>query len=285
MASSLVFCCHVFSSRAGHMGFQRLPEGSIPRSTNVRFRRCFKVRATQVSSCAGAISDAGHMEGQNLYEVLGVGPGVTAKDIRRAYRKLAKTFHPDHAASHEEKKQNTQMFVRIHNAYVTLSDPHDRTQYDRQLAGRVRGFARQTWSKATEPSCRDWRGRVGRNWETDQCWWRVTRVYHAHTCAIWLPILPYIFPDCIYVRYLKQRVRMYIHKYVLMQYDYVFFHIFSQIVYTFVMRKKWIYIHTYIEMFNLFGGLVCHIHYHLQSCGHRSIFDENREWVHEAEVS
>lgn len=170
MASSLVFCSHVFSSSAGHMGFQRTPQESIPRSTNVRFRRCFEVRATRVSSCAEAIPGPGHMEGQNLYEVLGVGQGVLAKDIRRAYRELAKTFHPDQAASDQEKNRNTQMFVRIHNAYVTLSDPHDRAQYDRQLAGRVRGFAGQTWSKVTEPSNRDWRGRVGRNWETDQCW-------------------------------------------------------------------------------------------------------------------
>jgi len=141
MASSLVFFSNVFSSSARHMGFQRPPEGSIPRSINVRFRRCFNVRITQVSSCAEAISGSGHMEGQNLYEVLGVNRGATAKDIKRDYRKLAKAFHPDHAVSHEEKNRNTQMFVRIHNAYVTLSDPHDRARYDRQLAGQVRGFS------------------------------------------------------------------------------------------------------------------------------------------------
>jgi len=174
MASSLVFYSLIFSSNespsAGHMGFQRLPEGSIHRTRNVRFRRFFKVRATQVSAGAEAISGPGHMEGQSLYELLGVSRGATAKDIKRAYRKLAGKFHPDHAASPREKDQNTQMFVRIHSAYVTLSDPHDRAQYERQLAGQVRGFPGQTWSKATEPGHRDWSGRMGRNWETDQCW-------------------------------------------------------------------------------------------------------------------
>lgn len=176
MASFLVFSSHVFTSKespsAGQTGYQRPPEGSTLRSTNVRFRRCFKVRATQASAAAEAISGPGHTEGQSLslYEVLGVSRDATAKDIKRAYRKLAGEFHPDHAASPQEKDRNTQMFVRIHTAYLTLLDPHDRAQYDRQLVGQVRGFAGQGWSKAAEPGYRNWSGRMGRNWETDQCW-------------------------------------------------------------------------------------------------------------------
>jgi DnaJ-class molecular chaperone len=112
------------------------------------------------------------METQSLYEVLGVSQGATAKDIKRAYRKLAMEFHPDRAASPQGKNQNTQIFLRIHNAYVTLSDPHDRAQYDRQISAQVRGFSGQTWSSASyqrAPTYGTWRGR-GRSWETDQCW-------------------------------------------------------------------------------------------------------------------
>lgn len=177
MAISLVFSSSVFLSKewtsTGHMGFQRPPQGSIPRLTIVRFRRCFKVRAAQVSASAEAISGLGHMETQNLYEILGVSQSATVKDIKWAYRKLAREFHPDHAASPQGKNQNTQIFLRIHDAYVTLSDPHDRVQYDRQVSPQVRGFAGQTWKSGSyqrAPTYKSWCGHVGQNWETDQCW-------------------------------------------------------------------------------------------------------------------
>jgi hypothetical protein len=176
MAASLLFSSNVFSSiespSAGHMGRQTPPVGWITRSRNVRFRRCFKVRAMQASAGADeVISAPGHMQSKNLYKILEINPAATAKDIKRAYRKLAREFHPDQATSPEAKNESTQMFLRIHNAYVTLSDPHDRAQYDRQLLGQVRGFAGQTWSKATNGQAPAYRycGHVGRSWETDQC--------------------------------------------------------------------------------------------------------------------
>lgn len=44
------------------------------------------------------------------------------------HRKLAQQFHPNHAASSEEKEEKTQIFLKIHNVYVILSDLHDRAQ-------------------------------------------------------------------------------------------------------------------------------------------------------------
>jgi DnaJ-class molecular chaperone len=119
-----------------------------------------------------ATSDTGHMDSKNLYEVLEIGPAATAKDIKRAYRKLAREIHPDQAASPEEKKKSTLMFLRIHNAYVTLSDPHDRALYDRQLSAPMWGFPGQTGSKATSerPTTYRYCGHLGRSWESDQCW-------------------------------------------------------------------------------------------------------------------
>lgn len=174
MACSITFSSNVLSSKkcpaAGHMGFPKPPEGPMTRDRNVRFRRCFKVRAMQASVGAEpAISGPDLMKSKNLYEVLKISPAATAEDIKRAYRRLAREFHPDHAAFPEEKNRNTQLFLQIHNAYVTLSDPHDRARYDRQLWGQVRGLGGKTWGKA-RLGYRDWSGRVGRNWETDQCW-------------------------------------------------------------------------------------------------------------------
>lgn len=177
MVSSVVFSSNVLSSKespaSGLMSLQRRPAESSSRSRNViRFRRCFKVRAMQASAAAAAISDQGHMKSKNLYDVLEISPTAVANDIKRAYRKLARQFHPDHAASPEEKNQKTQIFLKIHNAYVTLSDPNDRAQYDRQLSAPVRGFAGQTYGKATSarPPAYRYSGHMGRSWESDQCW-------------------------------------------------------------------------------------------------------------------
>lgn len=170
MASFLVFPTDVLSfkelSSAGRMGFQKPPAVSNSQSRNVRFGLCFKVRAMQEASAGvEGISEPGHLASKtSLYEVLEISPAATSAEVKRAYRKLAMVFHPDHAASTEEKKQNCQIFLRIHNAYVTLSDPHDRAQYDRQVS------AGQTWSEMSTGSYRYSCGPVRQSWETDQCW-------------------------------------------------------------------------------------------------------------------
>lgn len=62
------------------------------------------------------------------YEVLGVKREATADEIRRAYRKLAKTSHPD---LHPGDKQAEERFKEISQAYDLLSDEQKRAQYDR----------------------------------------------------------------------------------------------------------------------------------------------------------
>jgi molecular chaperone DnaJ len=73
-----------------------------------------------------------------LYDKLGVKKGASADEIKKAYRKLAATYHPDKNpgdASAEEK------FKEVQNAYDVLSDAEKRKQYDRfGDAGGRRGF-------------------------------------------------------------------------------------------------------------------------------------------------
>ena len=63
---------------------------------------------------------------RDYYEVLGVDKNATEADIKSAFRKLAKKYHPD--VSKEENA--AEKFKEAQEAYAVLSDPEKRKQYD-----------------------------------------------------------------------------------------------------------------------------------------------------------
>ena len=67
------------------------------------------------------------MEYQDYYKVLGVSKGATDKEIKRAYRQLARKYHPD---VNPDDKQSEERFKAINEAYEVLSDPTKRQKYD-----------------------------------------------------------------------------------------------------------------------------------------------------------
>ncbi len=61
------------------------------------------------------------------YQILGVGRNATQAEIKAAYRKLARKFHPDYNPG---KKDAEERFKDIQGAYDVLSDPEKRRKYD-----------------------------------------------------------------------------------------------------------------------------------------------------------
>ena len=64
---------------------------------------------------------------KDYYEVLGVNKNATDDEIKKAYKKLAKKWHPD---LNEDKKQAEEKMKEINEAYDVLKDPKKRAQYD-----------------------------------------------------------------------------------------------------------------------------------------------------------
>ncbi len=81
----------------------------------------------------------------NHYKTLEIKPNATQSDIKKAYRRLVKLFHPDS----QSETANHDRIIRINAAYEILSDPKTRQSYDQQLNTTAYSYNRTATATST----------------------------------------------------------------------------------------------------------------------------------------
>jgi curved DNA-binding protein len=100
------------------------------------------------------------MRFKDYYEVMGVQRGATQDEVKRAYRKLARKFHPDVS----KEKNAEERFKELQEAYEVLKDPEKRAAYDQLGANWRQGQEFRPppdWGKGFEFTARSGRAGAG----------------------------------------------------------------------------------------------------------------------------
>lgn len=108
---------------------------------------------------------------ENLYDILGLSKSASSDDIRKAYRKLARKYHPDVNPGDKEAEAT---FKKVAAAYDVLGDDEKRKLYDEfgeeSLAGGFdpeKARAYQSWKQARSQGARPFRGQSSEGVEFD----------------------------------------------------------------------------------------------------------------------
>ncbi|KAL8481106.1 hypothetical protein ACS0TY_027587 [Phlomoides rotata] len=128
-----------------------------PNLISFRFRHASSIRATLNDTVSG-----GPPAAMTFYDLLGIPETGSILEIKQAYKQLARKYHPD-VSPPDRVEEFTQTFIRVHEAYETLSDPRRRELYDRHMAkGLHLAFVSRRRSKFDDQEVEDkdeWKSR------------------------------------------------------------------------------------------------------------------------------
>ncbi|KDP45299.1 hypothetical protein JCGZ_15164 [Jatropha curcas] len=97
--------------------------------TNSKSIRTAPIKATATMAADTAV----YVNTQSFYELLGISESGTISEIKKAYKQLARKYHPD-VSPPDHTEEYTKMFIEVQEAYETLSDPKRRAIYDRDMS-------------------------------------------------------------------------------------------------------------------------------------------------------
>ncbi|XP_028754253.1 chaperone protein dnaJ 20, chloroplastic-like [Neltuma alba] len=122
----------VLSFRSSLIFPYRPSHGFNPLSKNLQTQ---KLHPSHVSCRARKLAiEVEETTSVDFYKMLSLNPKSATKDeIKKAYRSMALQYHPDTCLDPLRKEKCTRMFVQLHAAYKTLSDPVLREEYDYEL--------------------------------------------------------------------------------------------------------------------------------------------------------
>ncbi|KAF2286733.1 hypothetical protein GH714_026545 [Hevea brasiliensis] len=119
-----------FLKPSSHLGFNtHFQKSSFSLRTHSKSNRTSPIRA----SSATAVDNV-YVNTQSFYDLLGTSESGTLSEIKKAYKQLARKYHPD-VSPPGCTEEHTKMFIQVQQAYETLSDPKSRALYDRNMAG------------------------------------------------------------------------------------------------------------------------------------------------------
>ncbi|OIW14688.1 hypothetical protein TanjilG_33030 [Lupinus angustifolius] len=122
--------CVVVLTRRSNCGWFYLgSNNSVKFSTSLKLRGSFSTSLKIRGSSSGSWCE----NEMSLYSVLGVGETVSCKEVKQAYKKMARKYHPD-VSPGDRVEENTKRFIKLKEAYETLSDPITRAVYDTNFA-------------------------------------------------------------------------------------------------------------------------------------------------------
>ncbi|KAL2506412.1 Chaperone protein dnaJ 20 [Abeliophyllum distichum] len=127
-------CCNraVIFPRSDPFHFNFIPSirsDPLPSSISFRPRPAFRPLKSTYSDNISLSRD----RPVSFYDLLGIPETGTQLEIKQAYKQLARKYHPD-VSPPDRVQEYTERFIRVQEAYETLSDPRRRALYDRDMA-------------------------------------------------------------------------------------------------------------------------------------------------------